>query len=274
MKTVKMKVLVMNCSPVRNGAAEIVNIVTVCLEKKHDVKNICIDDYDIKFCKGCRKCHTTAKCVQKDDVNRIIEQYEWADVIISVSPLYWADIPGQFKAFIDRCTPWCNTHEPHAKISSGRVIGNNDIITIDLSPQAGNIWGDYARTIIMENGKVVEDIGLIENLEWKRGLQMEEKLHTELLRFATKETTFEKLYYHMNEFIVENGFVNLDFMGNLGHSIVKTKGDRIYIEKENKTKLGDVKYFTFEPHIAFPDSKYGYKKENIYYFDEAGLIEL
>lgn len=275
MKTVKMKVLVMNCSPVRNGAtAEIVNIVTARLEKKHDVKNICIDDYDIKFCKGCRKCHTTAKCVQKDDVNRIIEQYEWADVIISVSPLYWADIPGQFKAFIDRCTPWCNTHEPHAKISSGRVIGNNDIITIDLSPQAGNIWGDYARTIIMENGKVVEDIGLIENLEWKRGLQMEEKLHTELLRFATKETTFEKLYYHMNEFIVENGFVNLDFMGNLGHSIVKTKGDRIYIEKENKTKLGDVKYFTFEPHIAFPDSKYGYKKENIYYFDEAGLIEL
>ena len=91
-----MKVLVMNCSPVRNGAtAEIVNIVTDCLEKKHDVKNICIDDYDIKFCKGCRKCHTTAKCVQKDDVDRIIEQYEWADIVISVSPSYWADIPGQ-----------------------------------------------------------------------------------------------------------------------------------------------------------------------------------
>ena len=159
-------------------------------------------------------------------------------------------------------------------VTSDRVIGNNDIITIDLSPQAGNIWGDYARTIIMENGKVVEDIGLIENLEWKRGLQMEEKLHAELLRFATKETTFEKLYYHMNEFIVENGFVNLDFMGNLGHSIVKTKGDRVYIEKGNMTKLGDVKYFTFEPHIAFPDSKYGYKKENIYYFNENGLMEL
>lgn len=30
---------------------------------------------------------------------------------------------------------------------------------------------------------------------------------------------------------MENGFVNLDFMGNLGHSIVKTKGDRVYIEK-------------------------------------------
>lgn len=159
-------------------------------------------------------------------------------------------------------------------VTSDRVIGNNDIITIDLSPQAGNIWGDYARTIIVENGKVVEDIGLIENPEWKRGLQMEQNLHAELLRIATKETTFEELYYHMNEFIVENGFVNLDFMGNLGHSIVKTKGDRVYIEKGNMKKLGDVKYFTFEPHIAFPDSRYGYKKENIYYFDEDELMEL
>ena len=159
-------------------------------------------------------------------------------------------------------------------VTSDRVIGNNDIITIDLSPQAGNIWGDYARTIIVENGMVVEDIGLIENPEWKSGLQMEEKLHIELLRFVTKEKNFEELYYHMNEYIVENGFVNLDFMGNLGHSIVKTKGDRVYIEKGNMTKLADVKYFTFEPHIAFPDSKYGYKKENIYYFDENGLMEL
>ena len=68
--------------------------------------------------------------------------------------------------------------------------------------------------------------------------------------------------------------MNLDFMGNLGHSIVKVKSDRIYIEKENKAKLGAVNYFTFEPHIAFHDSKYGYKKENIYYFDGDVLVEL
>lgn len=49
---VKMKVLVINCSPVRNGAtAEIVKIVTDCLVKRHNAKNICIDDYDINFAK-------------------------------------------------------------------------------------------------------------------------------------------------------------------------------------------------------------------------------
>ena len=116
-----MNVLVMNCSPVRNGAtAEIVNIVSSSLQEKYDIRKICIDDYNFGYCKGCRTCHNTAKCIQNDDVDKIIEQYEWADIIISVAPSYWADIPGQFKAFIDRCTPWCNTHEPHAKISSGK----------------------------------------------------------------------------------------------------------------------------------------------------------
>lgn len=116
-----MKVLLINCSPVRNGAtAEIIKIVNLCLKVKHDVKCICIDDFEVKFCKGCRICHKTAKCVQDDDVTKIMEQFDWADIIISVSPSYWADIPGQFKAFIDRCTPWCNTHEPHAAISNGK----------------------------------------------------------------------------------------------------------------------------------------------------------
>ena len=50
----------------------------------------------------------------------MIQEFEQADVIVAVSPSYWADVPGQFKAFIDRCTPWCNTHTPHASLSSGK----------------------------------------------------------------------------------------------------------------------------------------------------------
>ncbi len=116
-----MKVLLVNCSPVRDGAtAEIVKMAHTFLTGASEIRSICIDDYDIKFCKGCRSCHTTAKCVQNDDVPKLMAQYDWADIIISVSPSYWADVPGQFKAFIDRCTPWCNTHEPHAAISGGK----------------------------------------------------------------------------------------------------------------------------------------------------------
>ncbi|MBP7187626.1 MAG: aminopeptidase P family protein [Ruminococcus sp.] len=158
--------------------------------------------------------------------------------------------------------------------TSDRIIQPDDIITIDLSPQCGNIWGDYARTVIIENGKVADDIGMIKNSEWRNGLLMEEKLHSELISFAAPETTFEELYLHINSFISEQGFVNLDFMGNLGHSIVKHKDDRIYIEKGNQAALSSVDLFTFEPHISIPDSKYGFKKENIYFFSDGKLTEL
>ncbi len=150
--------------------------------------------------------------------------------------------------------------------TADKVINANDIITIDLSPQVDNIWGDFARTIIVENGTVISDINKISNTEWKNGLLMEEMLHKELLLFAKPETTFEDLYFYINGLIDVNGYINLDFMGNLGHSIVTDKSDRIFIEKGNKATLNSVKHFTFEPHIALKGSKYGYKKENIYRF--------
>lgn len=158
--------------------------------------------------------------------------------------------------------------------TSNRVLQEEDIITIDLSPQREKIWGDYARTIILEKGKVVRNLDSIKNEEWKNGLWMEQKLHRELYDFAKNDTTFEELFYHMNKQITEKGYVNLDFLGNLGHSIERRSGDRIYIEKGNKKKLSEVSYFTFEPHISKGNSEYGYKWENIYYLEEGKLKEL
>lgn len=157
--------------------------------------------------------------------------------------------------------------------TSDIIIGENDIVTIDLSPQNKNIWGDYARTVIIENGKVVIDISNIQNDEWREGLQMEEYLHKSIQNFVTPDTTFEELYYHINKIITDKGYVNLDFMGNLGHSIVTDKNNRIYTEKGNKAKLSSVRAFTFEPHISLPNSPYGFKMENIYAFEDDRLIE-
>ncbi|MBO4838210.1 MAG: flavodoxin family protein [Lachnospiraceae bacterium] len=116
-----MNALVINCSPVRNGAtAEIVRIAAEQLAERYTVKTVCIDDYQIGFCKGCRRCHTTAECAQQDGADELMEEFSRADVILAVSPSYWADVPGQFKAFIDRCTPWSNTHEPHKALPAGK----------------------------------------------------------------------------------------------------------------------------------------------------------
>lgn len=118
-----MKALIINCSPVRTGAtAEIVKIIADDLSTRYDTKCICIDDYEFSFCRGCRACHKTASCVMSDAqvIRDIMNEFDNADIIVSVAPSYWADIPGQFKSFIDRVTPWCNTHEPHAAVKPGK----------------------------------------------------------------------------------------------------------------------------------------------------------
>ncbi|MCR5304940.1 MAG: flavodoxin family protein [Oscillospiraceae bacterium] len=117
-----MNALILNCSPVRDGAtAEIVRTVSEAAALRFQTKTVCIGDYDFRFCKGCRRCHETAECVmQPDGADLLMDEFAHADVIVCVSPSYWADIPGQFKAFIDRCTPWCNTHEPHKALPAGK----------------------------------------------------------------------------------------------------------------------------------------------------------
>lgn len=157
--------------------------------------------------------------------------------------------------------------------TSDRIIAENDIITVDLSPQCKNIWGDYARTLIVQDGVVIETEN-IANSEWKNGILTGILLHEKMCEYVTPKTTFEELYFYINNLIKDFGYINLDFMGNLGHTIVEKKDDRIYIEKGNHICLADVPFFTFEPHIGLPNSEYGYKRENIYYFKGDKLKEL
>ena len=158
--------------------------------------------------------------------------------------------------------------------TSDRRIGPKDIVTIDLSPQRANVWGDFARTVILENGRAADGPSSVEDSEWRDGLLTERALHQRLLSSADPSMTFGELSDDMNRYIAERGYVNLDFLGNLGHSIASDQKDRIYIEKGNPERLSSVGYFTFEPHIGRPGSPYGSKHEHIYYFRNGRLAEL
>ena len=178
-----MKALVINCSPVRNGAtAEIVRIVSEQLSARYKTKAVCIDDYRFGFCKGCRSCHKTAKCVQHDDVDVLMNEFEQADIIVSVSPSYWADVPGQFKAFIDRCTPWCNTHEPHRTIPAGKrgyaIALRTGAGMKECEKIIGTIKHFYGHLEI----ECCDNLGLC-SVEYKEAVESRE---TELLSFCEK----------------------------------------------------------------------------------------
>jgi len=66
-----------------------------------------LDRCKIGFCRGCKKCESDLKCIQRDDMGRITENIKNADLLVLASPSYWGDITAQMKVFIDRCTPLC-----------------------------------------------------------------------------------------------------------------------------------------------------------------------
>jgi Xaa-Pro aminopeptidase len=159
-----------------------------------------------------------------------------------------------------------------------KLVCRNDIVTIDLSPELNTYWGDYARTYVVFDGNVVEEdvllISKTDDLEFLNGVKTEEKLHSVFMQYIKPDMTFEEVYLYMNEIIQQSEYVNLDFAGNLGHTIEFHKDSRRYFESGNKTKLSEVSLFTFEPHIKHKNGEYGFKREDIYYFRNDELFVL
>lgn len=151
-------------------------------------------------------------------------------------------------------------------VTSEYVLGGEELLTLDLSPQRDGVWGDFARTLVMEDCHALDDAREARNPHWRAGVLTEYELHSLLIDVASPAMTFEDLARTMNQHITKSGYENLDFLGNLGHSIADRSDDRIYIEAGNTTKLGDVELFTFEPHIRQLAGSFGYKHENIYRF--------
>lgn len=154
-------------------------------------------------------------------------------------------------------------------VPSDELVGEHNLVTVDLSPRREAYWGDCARSFCIENGRHSPTPS---DPVFRDGLALERELHTAMQSFATRTTTCDALFQHCNALIRARGFENLDFRGNLGHSIVQRLEDRAYIEAGSARRLGDMGLFTFEPHIRTRGGRWGFKHEDIYYFDDLGKL--
>ena len=149
-------------------------------------------------------------------------------------------------------------------------VGRCNLVTVDLSPLRAGIWGDCARSFFVEDGQCIQTPAL---LEFARGAEVERSLHESMQAFVTPQTSFEELFQFANAEIARHGFENLDFLGNVGHSIECRLEDRRYAELGNRQLLGESRLFTFEPHVRAAGSAWGFKHENIYYFAANGRVQ-
>lgn len=158
-------------------------------------------------------------------------------------------------------------------VPSEEKVGKENLVTIDLSPLKDGVWGDCSRSFVVEDGIVKSETD-IKNFEFLEGLRIERELHNHFIEFVKPGMSFEDVFIELNDKIKSFGFENLDFNGNLGHTIEKDRNNRIYFEKGNDKKLTENMLFTFEPHIRMIGKKYGFKLENIYYFEKGSVREL
>lgn len=152
-------------------------------------------------------------------------------------------------------------------IPSNEEVGYLNLVTVDLSPKVGSVWGDCARSYAVENGAVAEEPS---NPEFIDGIEVEKALHRDMINFVSPETKFSHLFEYANSKIKDYGYENLDFLLNLGHSIEVRPEARRFIDKNSHEKLGSVSFFTFEPYIKKVGSSWGFKHEEIYYFNGNG----
>lgn len=99
------KVLILNGSPRINGkTASLINAFVEGAESVgNEVNNLYLNKMDINGCLACEKCSQNGgDCVQKDDMEIVKEAFEWADVVVFASPMFWGTVTGQLKIVIDR----------------------------------------------------------------------------------------------------------------------------------------------------------------------------
>ena len=175
-----------------------------------------------------------------------------------------------YPAFVLAGPRSCQSISGREYVASDEPIGAHNLVTVDLSPVLNGHWGDCARSFYVEGGHVTSNPVAP---EFAAGQQFLKVLHTHMQLTVHPDMTFHELFEWTNQRITSAGFENLDFLGNVGHSIATQREDRQFIEEKNNGLLREVPFFTFEPHVREVGGRWGFKYENIFYFNQKGALE-
>ena len=87
-----------------------------------ETEKILLYEYEIRPCNSCRYCVKNRRCCIDDDMTRvIIPKLLESDAIIIASPVYFNNVSGQVKVFMDRT--WCLRGRLKDKVGGAIVVG-------------------------------------------------------------------------------------------------------------------------------------------------------
>ncbi len=120
-----MKVLGVVCSPRIDGNTQILvkEALNAALEVGAETELLNITDKNIKPCDACGSCRKAhGKCKIEDDMQEMYTKLLGADGIILGTPVYFANVSGQAKIFIDRTYALLAGHRLRNKVLGGVAV--------------------------------------------------------------------------------------------------------------------------------------------------------
>ena len=101
------KVYIVSSTPRKGGNSEILadEFARGAEEAGNTVIKMNVRDLNLKFCIGCLYCQSHDKCVLSDGMNGLYNDIQTADVLVFATPIYYYEMSGQLKTFLDRLNP-------------------------------------------------------------------------------------------------------------------------------------------------------------------------
>jgi multimeric flavodoxin WrbA len=154
-----MKVVGFVGSPRHNGNTDVLvqQVLDGAAESGADVETFYINDMNFKGCQGCGYCRTTESCKLNDDMTKAYDAIKNADGVVFGSPIYFYQMTGQMRSFLDRCYALVdNEHAP--RIESGKKAV---IVGAQGAPDAAaftKVYAEFSNILQQFMGMDVKDI--------------------------------------------------------------------------------------------------------------------
>lgn len=119
------KYLLISGSPRKGNTDFILSKIYENLNGKKEL--ILLRNLNFSHCKGCLTCYSSGTCVIKDDMEQLFNKLLSADVIIIGSPLYYGNVSGLMKQFIDRTIPAYESKSLKSKQLVSIMVGGGKV---------------------------------------------------------------------------------------------------------------------------------------------------
>lgn len=120
-----------------------------------------INLYDLNFrgcisCFGCkRKGAVPCKCYMKDDLTPILEKVHDAEVLLLGSPIYFGDVTGQMRCFLERLSFPAMTYDDYSKQFYNGKLNAAFFFTMNVNDE----YAEMYRSVFENNTDLLKRFG-------------------------------------------------------------------------------------------------------------------